>query len=105
MKIILFTFILFLCAGIVSAEDNSTTNDNIKDIIDNCDGDSVKLDDKTYYLNPESETHIKLNRSVTVEGSRQTVIDGKNTTLYLDVFEEDKSTSEGRYNPKTSIYF
>ena len=94
MKIILFTFILFLCAGIVSAEDNSTTNDNIKDIIDNCDGDSVKLDDKTYYLNPESETHIKLNRSVTVEGSRQTVIDGKNTTLYLDVFEEDKSTSD-----------
>lgn len=94
MKILLFTFILLLCAGIVSAEDNSTVNDNIKDIIDNCEDDSVKLDDKTYYLNPESETHIKLNRSVTVEGSGQTVIDGKNTTLYLDVFEEDKNTSD-----------
>ncbi len=94
MKILLFTFILFLCAGIVSAADNSTVNDNIKDIIDNCEDDTISLEEKTYYLNPESETHIQLNKSITVEGSGQTVIDGKNTTLYLDVFEEDKNTSE-----------
>lgn len=94
MKILLFTFILILCAGIVSAADNSTVDDNIKDIIDNCEDDTVSLEEKTYYLNPESETHIQLNRSITVEGSGQTVIDGKNTTLYLDVFEEDKNTSE-----------
>ena len=95
MKILLFTFILILCAGIVSAADNSTVDDNIKDIIDNCEDDTVSLEEKTYYLNPESETHIALNKSIIIEGTGETIIDGKNTTLYLDVFEENKSGDDG----------
>ncbi|WP_407376757.1 collagen binding domain-containing protein [Methanobrevibacter sp.] len=94
LKVLFFTLILFLCVGIVSAEDNNTANDNIKDIIDNCDDGVVKLDEKTYHINPESETHITLNRSITIEGTGETVIDGKNTTLYLDVFEENKSSDD-----------
>ena len=86
---------MFLCVGVVCAEDNNTSNDNIKDIIDNCEDDTVKLDEKTYHLNPESETHIALNKSIIIEGTGETIIDGKNTTLYLDVFEENKSGDDG----------
>jgi len=73
--------------GIASANENSTDNGDFKDLIDDCeDNGTVKLEEKTYGLNPENETHIYLNKSITIEGTNEkTVIDGKNSTLFLDV--------------------
>lgn len=95
LKILLLTFILIISVGIVSADDNVNGTDNFKDIIDNSDSDTVKLDEKTYHLNPESETHITLNRSITVEGIRdKTVIDGNDTSLFLDVNQTESDTAD-----------
>ena len=57
----LFSLILFLLIGMVSANENNTINDNINDIIDNSEGETIKLDEKTYSLDSESETHVYLN--------------------------------------------
>ena len=96
LKLIIFTFILLLCTGIVCAsennticsDDNSQTN-NIKELIDECDDNGVvNLDDGTYCLNDANETHIILNKTITVQGtSDKAIIDGNNTSLFLDVNE------------------
>ncbi|WP_407409778.1 hypothetical protein [Methanobrevibacter sp.] len=92
-SVIAFSFILFLCAGIVSASENITDDGDIANLIDECeDNGVVKLDEKTYELNPKNETHLHLNKSVSIEGtSGKTVIDGKNSTLFLDVEKEPES--------------
>ncbi len=88
----IFSLILFLCIGIVSANENGTATDDIKDLIDECeDNGSIKLEEKTYYLNPDNDTHITLNKSISIEGSGKTVIDGNNKTLTLDAVEKDRS--------------
>lgn len=98
--------VLFLCIGIVSAHENATIdgdlsngnveNNNIKDLIDECKDDNLNLDEKTYYLNPENETHIILNRSITISGiDEKTIIDGNNTSLYLDVEEPEVEIVDG----------
>ena len=92
--------ILLLCVGIVSAHENCTVADgdlsisdnmeknNIKDLIDECKDENLNLDEKTYYLNPENETHVVLNKSMTICGKDgKTIIDGNNTSLFLDVNE------------------
>lgn len=86
----LFSLILFLTIGIVSASENTTDTGDIENLIDECeDQGTIKLDEKTYELNPENETHLYLNKSITIEGTyERTVIDGKNSTLYLDVEKE-----------------
>ncbi len=96
-KIILFSFILFLSIGIVAASENATDNGDIKDLIDECeDKGTVKLEEKTYELNPENETHLYLNKSFSVEGKgEKTVIDGKNSTLFLDVEHDPKPEDAG----------
>lgn len=94
--------ILFLCAGIASAHENGTIangdlsiddnmeKNNIKDLIDECKDENLNLDEKTYYLNPENETHIVLNKSITISGiDGKTIIDGNNTSLFLDVNETE----------------
>lgn len=94
-------FILFLCAGIVSAHENNTIysedNQNIKDLIDDCeDNGIVTLDEKTYYLSGD-KTSIVLNKSVTVEGVvDKTIIDGKGTSLILDVNQTKSKINDGK---------
>ncbi|WP_298522157.1 hypothetical protein [uncultured Methanobrevibacter sp.] len=70
----------------MSVDDNSQI-DNIKELIDNCeDNGVVNLEGKTYGLDASNETHIVLNKTVTIAGiDNETVIDGKNTSLFLDV--------------------
>lgn len=47
-------------------------------------------------MNPEQETHVALNKSISIEGVHEkTIIDGNNTALYFDVAEENKSDSDG----------
>ncbi|WP_295115146.1 carboxypeptidase-like regulatory domain-containing protein [uncultured Methanobrevibacter sp.] len=106
MRIILFSFILFLCLGIVSASENITDNDNIEDLIDNCEDQGiVKLDERTYELNPESETHLYLNKSISIEGTHEkTIIDGKNSTLFLDVVKEPEPDYNGTIIIAKDIY-
>ena len=106
----MFALILLLCIGAVCAHENDTFNvneelsagdnlesDNIKEIIDNCkDSAVINLENKTYYLDDSNETHIVLNKSITVQGiTDKTVIDGKNTSLFLDVDEIDVKVEEG----------
>lgn len=81
---------MFLCIGIVAASENITDSNNIEDLIDECeDKGTIKLDEKTYELNPDNETHLYLNKTISIEGTHgKTVIDGKNSTLYLDVEKE-----------------
>lgn len=76
--------------------DDSIQNDNIKDLIDNCeDNGVVSLEEKTYYLNSENETHIILNKTVTIEGVYdKTIIDGNNTSLMLDVNQTNEKEVE-----------
>ena len=105
----MFALIFLLCIGAACAHENDTVNvneelsagdnlesNNIKEIIDNCkDSDIVNLEDKTYYLDDSNETHIILNKSITVQGiSDKTVIDGKNTSLFLDVDKIDEKVEE-----------
>lgn len=92
---------MFLCIGLVSAHENNTGADgdlslndnsqshNIKDLIDKCeDNGTVQLEEDPYYLDAENETHIILNKTITVEGIEgKTIIDGNNTHLFLDVNE------------------
>ena len=77
-------------------------NHNIKDLIDECeDNGTVSLDENTYYLNPENETHIVLNKSITIKGIEgKTIIDGNNTSLFLDVNE-----TQDNVNNDTPIIF
>ena len=87
--------ILIFCVATVSAHGNDTIltdssqNDNIKDLIDGCeDNGTVTLEEKTYHLDGGNETHIVLNKTVTVQGiENRTVIDGRNTSLMFDVDE------------------
>lgn len=74
----------------VAASENTTDNEDIEDLIDECENQgTVKLEEKTYGLNPYNETHIYLNKSISIEGTGdRTVIDGKHSTLYLDVEKE-----------------
>lgn len=89
----------------VCAHENNNSYDNIKDVIDNSQDESVNLDEKTYYLNPESETHIIVNKSITIEGiSEKTIIDGNNNSLHLDVLEENGSNSDIHTIKPVSIY-
>ena len=92
---------MFLCIGLASAHENNTGADgdlslndnsqshNIKDLIDGCEDDgTVQLEEGSYYLDAENETHIILNKTITVEGIEgKTIIDGNNTYLFLDVNE------------------
>ncbi len=93
-------FILFLCAGIASAHENNTIyggeNQNIKDLIDECeDNGVVTLDEKTYYLKGDI-TNIVLNKSVSIEGVQdKTVIDGNGTSLILDVNQTRNKIKDG----------
>lgn len=82
--------------GIASANENGTDTGDFKDLIDDCEENgTVKLEEKTYELNPENETHLYLNKSITIEGTNEkTVIDGKNSTLFLDV-EKDPEPDNG----------
>ena len=81
----------------MAASENATDDGDIKDLIDECeDNGTVKLEEKTYKLNPENETHLYLNKSFSVEGKgEKTVIDGKNSTLYLDVETEPEPEDDG----------
>lgn len=74
----------------VAASENTTDNEDIEDLIDECEDQGiVKLEEKTYELNPDNETHLYLNKSVYIEGTGdRTIIDGKHSTLYLDVKKE-----------------
>ena len=94
--LLLFSLILFLGLGFVSASENITDNYDIGDLINECgDNGTLKLDEKVYKLNPEKETHLYLNKSISIEGTdKRTVIDGKNSTLYLDV----EKSPEPEYN-------
>ena len=88
--ILLFSLILFLGIGIASASENNTDTGDIGNLIDECeDKGTIQLDEKTYELNPENETHLYLNKSISIEGIHEkTIIDGKNSTLFLDVEKE-----------------
>lgn len=102
----MFASVLFLCIGLVSAHENNTVADgdlsvndnsqshNIKDLIDECeDNGTVQLEEGSYYLDANNETHIILNKTITVEGIEgKTVIDGNNTYLFLDVNETKDTT-------------
>ena len=101
LKFFLFTSVLFLCIGVVCAHENNMSADgdlfgndnsqshNIKDLIDECeDNGTVQLEEGSYYLDAKNETHIILNKTITVEGIEgKTIIDGNNTYLFLDVNE------------------
>ena len=101
----LFSLILFLLIGMVSANENNTINDNINDIIDNSEGETIKLDEKTYSLDSESETHVYLNKSISIEGIQdKTIIDGKNSTLFLDVEKEPEPDYNGTVIIAKDIY-
>ena len=93
----LFSLILFLGIGIVSASENNTDTGDIENLIDECeDQGSIKLDEKTYELNPEKETHLYLNKSISIEGIKEkTIIDGKNSTLFLDTEKEPEPDYDG----------
>ena len=93
----LFSLILFLGIGIVSASENNTDTGDIENLIDECeDQGSIKLDEKTYELNPEKETHLYLNKSISIEGIKEkTIIDGKNSTLFLDTEKEPEPDYNG----------
>lgn len=88
--ILLFSLILFLGIEIASASENNTDTGDIGNLIDECeDKGTIQLDEKTYELNPENETHLYLNKSISIEGIHEkTIIDGKNSTLFLDVEKE-----------------
>ena len=79
----LFSLILFLAIGIVSASQNTTDTGDIGNLIDECkDQGTIKLDEISYELNPDNETHLYLNKTISIEGTHgKTVIDGKNSTL------------------------
>lgn len=89
--------ILFLCIGITAATENTTNNGDIEDLIDECENQgTVKLEEKTYELNPENETHLYLNKSISIEGTgNKTIIDGKHSTLYLDAEKEPEPDYNG----------
>ncbi|WP_410319458.1 hypothetical protein, partial [Methanobrevibacter sp.] len=93
----LFSLILFLGIGIVSASENNTDTGDIENLIDECeDQGSINLDEKTYELNPEKEIHLYLNKSISIEGIKEkTIIDGKNSTLFLDVEKEPEPDYNG----------
>ena len=102
----LFSLILFLAIGIVSASQNTTDTGDIGNLIDECeDQGTIKLDEKTYELNPDKETHLYLNKTISIEGTYgKTVIDGKNSTLYLDVEKEPESDYNGTFIIAKDIY-
>ena len=81
----------------MSASENNTDTGDIENLIDECeDQGSIKLDEKTYELNPEKETHLYLNKSISIEGIHEkTIIDGKNSTLFLDVEKEPEPDYNG----------
>lgn len=76
---------------------DDTQSRELNDLIDNCeDNGVVSLEGKTYCLDGEKDTHIVLDKSVTVEGvADKTVIDGKNTSLMLEVNETSKKADDG----------
>ena len=98
---------MFLCINLVSAHENNTDadgdlslndnsqNHNIKNLIDEYENNrTVQLEEDSYYLDAENETHIILNKMITVEGIEgKTIIDGNNTYLFLDV-NETKDTPD-----------
>lgn len=103
----------------VCAHENDTVNvneglsvgddfqsDNIKELIDNCeDNGVVSLEEKTYYLNSANETHIVLNKTVTIEGiADKTIIDGNNTSMFLDVNESGVKVDDNEDKPKIGIW-
>ncbi|MBE6500772.1 MAG: hypothetical protein E7Z80_09610, partial [Methanobrevibacter thaueri] len=98
--------ILFLAIGIVSASQNTTDTGDIGNLIDECkDQGTIKLDEKTYELNPDNETHLYLNKTISIEGTHgKTVIDGKNSTLYLDVEKEPELEYNGTIIIAKDIY-
>ena len=102
----LFSLILFLAIGIVSASQNTTDTGDIGNLIDECkDQGTIKLDEKTYELNPDNETHLYLNKTISIEGTHgKTVIDGKNSTLYLDVEKEPELEYNGTIIIAKDIY-
>lgn len=104
--ILLFSLILFLGIGIVSASENNTDNGDIENLIDECeDKGIIKLDEKTYELNPENETHLFLNKSISIEGiPDKTIIDGKNSTLFLDVEQKPEPDYNGTIIIAKDIY-
>ena len=119
LKLFIFTVILFLCVGMASAHENDTVNvneelsvgddlqsDNIKELIDNCeDHGVVNLEEKTYYLDSANETHIVLNKTVTIEGiANKTIIDGNNTSMFLDVNESNVKVNDNEDKPIIGIW-
>lgn len=96
---------LFMFMGMVCAHENDTSHDNIKDVIDNSPDENIKLEEKTYCLNSGSETHIVVNKSIVIEGiSGKTIIDGNNSSLYLDVEEENTSDGDVHVITPVTIY-
>ena len=81
----------------MSASENNTDSGDIENLIDECeDKGSINLDEKTYELNPEKEIHLYLNKSISIEGIKEkTIIDGKNSTLFLDTEKEPEPDYNG----------
>lgn len=89
----------------MSASENTTDTEDITNLIDGCeDKSTIKLDEKTYELNSE-ETHLYLNKSFSIEGvADKTIIDGKNSTLFLDVEKEPEEDYNGTIMIAKYIY-
>lgn len=64
-------------------------------LINECeDNGVVNLDEKTYYLDNTNETHIILNKTITLNGVEdKTIIDGNNTSLIFDVNKTKPETT------------
>ena len=70
--------------------------DEIEKLIDNTeDNGTIKLEGKTYALSNGDEKRLTINKSLNFEGVEGSVIDGKNTRLYLCCVEKEEPDDTG----------